>query len=270
MSMEFALTQTQAEQYSRDGYLSPLNIFSEIEVRSFRAEFERFERIHGDRAAALRTDLHLLEKWAWQTVTDRRVIDPVVSVLGENVLLWSMNWFIKEAHDGKHVSLHQDANYWGLEPHDICTAWIAVSDAVPATGPMHFLPGSHRGELFAHENTFAQDNLLTRGQVAQTDVNDDDTKLAPLKAGQMSLHHVRILHGSGVNLSSDRRIGMVLRFCATHVRQTKGADTAVLVNGVDGYGNFDLLPQPLVDNGEQEQIRHQDAVHKMSRLIMMD
>ena len=268
--MEYALTQPQTEQYGRDGYLSPLNIFSEAEVRAFRTAFERFERSHGDLAAGLRTDLHLLEKWAWQAVTDRRVIDPVVSVLGENVLLWSMNWFIKEAHDGKYVSMHQDANYWGLEPHDICTAWIAVSDATPAAGPMFFLPGSHRGELYTHENTFAQDNLLTRGQVAQTDVNDDDTKLAPLNAGQMSLHHVRILHGSDANSSSDRRIGMVLRFCATHVRQTKGADTAVLVNGVDSYGNFDLLPQPSEDNGQQEQRRHEDAVQKMSRLIMMD
>ena len=63
---------------------------------------------------------------------------------------------------------------------------------------------------------------------------------------------------------------MVLRFCATHVRQTKGADTAVLVNGVDSYGNFDLLPPPLEGNGRQEQRRHEDAVQKMSRLIMMD
>ena len=66
-----------------------------------------------------------------------------------------MNWFIKDAGDGKFVSLHQDANYWGLEPHDVVTAWIALSDASPDTGPMAFLPGSHRGALYDHENTYA-------------------------------------------------------------------------------------------------------------------
>lgn len=61
------------------------------------------------------TDMHLLYRWAWNAVTDARIIDPVTSLLGPNVLLWSMNWFIKEPGDGGYVSLHQDASYWGLE-----------------------------------------------------------------------------------------------------------------------------------------------------------
>ena len=60
---------------------------------------------------------------------------------------WSLNWFIKEPGQSKIVTMHQDANYWGLEPHDVVTAWVALSDASPPTGPMEFMPGSHRGEL---------------------------------------------------------------------------------------------------------------------------
>ncbi|NKB99224.1 MAG: phytanoyl-CoA dioxygenase [Pseudomonadales bacterium] len=268
--MNHALSSDQVALYEDVGYLSPIPVFSGLEVQTLRDQFERFESAHGQKSAGLRTDLHLLERWAWDVVVDPRVVDRVVSLLGENVLLWSMNWFIKDAGDGKFVSLHQDANYWGLEPHDVVTAWIALSDASPETGPMAFLPGSHRGELYGHENTYAEGNLLSRGQVSTARVRDEDTSLAPLAAGQMSLHHVRILHGSGPNVSQDRRIGMVLRYCATHVRQTKGSDTAVLVSGEDAYGHFDLLRKPQVDNGECERQVHLDAVERMGKIIMAD
>ncbi|MDG2278152.1 MAG: phytanoyl-CoA dioxygenase family protein [Pseudomonadales bacterium] len=268
--MKHALSINQVARYEDLGYLSPLPVFSAREVQSLRDQFERFERHHGASSAGLRTDLHLLERWAWDVVTDRRVVDRVVSLLGENVLLWSMNWFIKDAGDGKFVSLHQDANYWGLEPHDVVTAWIALSDASPDTGPMAFLPGSHRGALYDHENTYAENNLLSRGQVSVAQVSNEETSLAPLAAGEMSLHHVRLLHGSGPNVSQDRRIGMVLRYCGTQVRQTKGSDTAVLVNGVDSYGHFELLAKPKVDNGARERKVHLDAVERMGKIIMAD
>jgi len=265
--MGAGLSDEQCQRYDRDGYLSPLPVFDAEEVRDLRARFEAFEELHG---STLRTDLHLLEKWAWNAVTDGRVVDPVVALLGPDVLLWSLNWFIKEPGDGKIVSMHQDASYWGLQPHDVVTAWIALSPASVATGPMMFVPGSHKGELKMHENTFAADNLLTRGQTINEPDLQSRSKLAPLAAGEMSLHHVRLVHGSGENTTNDRRIGMVLRFCATHVRQTKAADTAVLVAGQDHFGHFELLPAPQQDFGEAEQVRHLDAVTKMGNIIMSD
>ena len=80
------------------------------------------------------------------------------------MLLWSTNWFVTESGGSKIVTFHQDANYWGLEPHDVATAWLALSDARTESGPMSFLPGSHQEELYAHTNTFAENNLLSRGQ----------------------------------------------------------------------------------------------------------
>lgn len=268
--MEFALSAARKEQYEVDGYLSPLDVFNPSEVQTLREKFEAFEACYGADAPAMRTDLHLLERWAWDAVMDPRIIEPVAGVLGDDVLLWSMNWFIKEPGDGKFVSLHQDANYWGLEPHDVTTAWVALSDAHIETGPMRFLPGSHLGELFDHDNTYEEANLLSRGQVAKTDVTQDETRIAPLAAGQMSLHHVRVLHGSGRNASADRRIGMVLRFCAPHVRQTKGPDTAVLARGEDRYGHFELMPPPGQESGELELARHREAVQRLGAIIMSD
>ncbi len=268
--MQHSLDSDQQRTYDEHGFLSPLPVFTTAETAALRAQFEAFETRCGGREAASgkRTDLHLLQKWAWDVVTDRRIVDPIVSVLGPDVLLWSTNWFIKEPRDGKFVSVHQDASYWGLEPHDVATAWVALSDTSLATGPMNFIPGSHRHGLYEQENTYAEDNLLSRGQRVTANLDESQGELAPLAAGQMSIHHVRILHGSSPNETDDRRIGMVLRYCATHVKQTKGPDTAVLVAGEDRYGHFDLLPQPLEDFGAAETERHRDAVQKMGKIIL--
>ena len=268
--LKHQLTNDQTDDYYRDGFLSPIEVFTKQEAESVRAHFENFERHFGgiDKAAAYRADLHLLQNWAWSVVTDPRIVTPITQILGPNVLLWSTNWFIKEPGDQKIVSFHQDANYWGLEPYDVATAWVALSDASTETGPMNFLPGSHQESLYRHTNTFAENNLLSRGQEIDRTIDLDLCKLAPLKAGQMSLHHIRTIHSSGPNKSQDRRIGMVLRYCATHVYQTKGSDTAVLVAGRDDHGNFQLLDRPQQDFGEKESLMHQDATQKLAKIIM--
>ena len=56
----------------------------------------------------------------------------------------------------------------------------------------------------------------------------------------MSLHHVRLIHGSDPNPSAKRRIGFAIRYLPTHVRQVVGMrDSATLVRGVDRFGNFE-------------------------------
>ena len=133
---------------------------------------------------------------------------------------------------------------------------------------MSFLPGSHQEELYAHTNTFAENNLLSRGQEVNRTIDESVCRSTPLDSGQFSIHHIRTIHGSGPNLSRDRRIGMVLRYCATNVCQTKGDDTAVLVAGVDDFGHFELLNRPNQDFGEKEIAIHKDAINKLGRIIM--
>ncbi|MEM7221151.1 MAG: phytanoyl-CoA dioxygenase family protein [Pseudomonadota bacterium] len=264
------LTQTQLERYQRDGFLSPIRIASSTTANAWRRRFEAFEARSGERSVALRTDLHLAERWAWEILVSPEVMQPVVDLLGPDVLLWSLNWFIKEPRSGDFVSLHQDANYWGLEPHEVLTAWIALSDASEATGPMRFLPGTHRGVLFEHDNTFAPHNLLSRGQTIAAPIDESRAVSAPLAAGEMSLHHVRLIHGSGPNETDDRRIGMVARYCRTDVRQTKGRDTAVLAAGKDRFGHFELRGAPCIDFGPSETQRHAEAVQLLGQIIHAD
>ena len=248
-----ALTEAQIAAYHRDGYLSPLPLFSDAETRNYRDRLEAAEAAAAPgRERAARQGLPITHDWAWDLVHDPRIVEPISGVLGPDVLLWSMDWFIKEPGPA-FVSYHQDATYWGLEPHHVATAWIALSDAGPETGPMRFLPGSHLGPVYEQDDTYAENNILSRGQVVKAEVDESRTRLAPLAAGEMSLHHVRIIHGSDPNRTDDRRIGMVLRYCATDVRQTKADDDrAILVKGEDAYRHFEYIPRPTSDMGSDE------------------
>ena len=191
------LSTAQVESFHRNGFLAPLPAFTPDETRTLRQRVETIEAAAGPgKERAARAGLPVTHAWAWDLVHDPRIVHPISDVLGDDVLLWSMDWFIKEPGPS-FVSYHQDATYWGLEPHHVATAWVALSDASPRTGPMRFIPGSHKGPLYEQDDTFEDNNLLSRGQRVKTDVDESQGVLAPLSAGEMSLHHVRVIHGFG-------------------------------------------------------------------------
>ena len=258
------LSAEEVDAYRSNGFHFPVSVLGLEEIRQYRLELEEIERDFG---AEFKTDLHLLKKWAWNLVHDARILDAVEDVLGPNILCWGLHWFIKEPFENKIVTWHQDSNYWGLYPHDVTTAWLALSDAGIATGPMKFIPTSHLMKDYEHEDTFDKSNLLSRGQKIVEPLAESSSVLAPMKAGEMSLHHVRIVHGSDANTTSDRRIGMAIRYAATNVKQGKLRDTAVLVRGEDAFGHFDLLDAPETEMGELEIARQRDAVARTARII---
>ena len=265
------LSQAQIDSYHENGFLFPLRAFSPDETLKLRRRLEDAEERAepgGERAA--RHGLPITHAWAWDLVHDPRVVEPISAVLGPDVLLWSMDWFIKNPGPS-FVTYHQDATYWGLEPHHVATAWIALSDAGPETGPMRFVPGSHKGPVFEQDDTYAENNLLSRGQVVKAEVDESQTVLAPLAPGEMSIHHVRVIHGSEPNRTGDRRIGMVLRYCATDVRQTKAdGDRAILVKGRDTHRHFEMIPRPREDQGPAErQLAREHGVTR-HRALMED
>ena len=136
--------------------------------------------------------------------------------------------------------MHQDLTYWGLgETSDQVTAWIALSPATPASGCMDFVKGSHKNPILPHNDTFSENNLLSRGQEVAVDVADDDKTHIALRPGQMSLHHGLTIHGSGPNASDDRRIGFAIRYLNPNAQQQVATkDFAMLARGVDLNGNF--------------------------------
>lgn len=237
------LTDAQRAAYDRDGFLCPVDILTPAEAAAERALVEGLERDHAGRldrpvGAYLRLAAYLASDVPLRVARDPRVLDAVESILGPDIMMWSCEYFIKEAHSDKIVSWHQDLTYWGMDgtDHEV-TAWVALSPASAAAGCMKFVPGSHRERIVPHNDTFAADNLLSRGQEIAVAVDEGDAIAAALAPGQMSLHHGRLFHASGPNTTGDRRIGLVIRYIRPDTPSTgQGKDFGVMMRGVDHHG----------------------------------
>ncbi|TAJ38754.1 MAG: phytanoyl-CoA dioxygenase [Reyranella sp.] len=257
------LSAEEVSTYRRKGFHFPMRVLSAEEARGYRDRLEAHERATGAPIAGnMRHKVHLLFTWANQLARHPAILDAVEDVIGPDILCWSTSFFIKEAHSPSFVSWHQDATYWGLSTDDVITAWVAFADAPVESGAMKFWPGSHLKNQLEHRDTFDKDNLLTRGQEIAVDVPEGEGVDVALKAGEMSLHHVLLAHGSGPNTTGDRRIGLAIRYIPPHVRQLKVRDSAMLVRGRDTHGNFDLEPAPKADLDEAALAAHRDAVDR--------
>ncbi len=255
------LSPEAVAQYERDGYYFPVRVFSAEEALSYRRRMEAYEAATGGPIQSNRRHkVHLLFTWANELIRLPKILDAVEDVIGPNIICWTTNFFIKEANSPSFVSWHQDSTYWGLEPPDVISAWLAVSDAPLESGAMKFLPGSHRWEQVKHRDTYHENNLLTRGQEIAVEVDESQAVDVPLMAGEISLHHVRLVHGSQPNTTNDRRIGLSIRYIPTYVRQVKVKDSAMLVRGVDEHGNFDWEPEPQGDADEAAIAAHAEAM----------
>ena len=168
-------------------------------------------------------------------------------VLGPDLLCWNANFFVKNPATDAHVTWHQDATYFGLSRPDIVTAWVAFTDSNESNGAMEFIPGSHKTDQLPHKDTYAPNNLLSRGQEIAVTVDESLRRVIVLRAGDISLHHGRLVHKSPPNVSTQRRIGFAIRYISTDAVQTLGRDSATLVRGKDCFGNFELEPRPRWD-----------------------
>ena len=242
------LTETQIERFRRDGCVFPVRVMSEAEALAIRSKLEDYERRSGGPLAGdLRHKTHLLFSWLADLVRNSRIVDAIEDLYGPNLLCWTTNFFIKEANNPAFVSWHQDSTYWGLSTPDVVTAWVALTPSNHANGAMTFIPGTHKSDQLEHRDTFAKNNLLTRGQEVAVDVDESKAVTIELRPGEISLHHVRLVHGSPANPSNDRRIGFAIRYIPTSVSQVAGEDSATLVRGVDTFHHFDPEPRPSSD-----------------------
>ena len=237
------LSSNQLKQYNDNGYVAPIDILSTEEAFKARQEIELIEKeMPSEIDKSGRYNVHLISPELDKIVHNSKILDAVESIIGKNILVCSTTLFIKNPNQTGYVSYHQDAKYIGLEPHNWVTAWVAITDSYEENGCMRMWPGSHI-EIRDHNQKFDQGNLLTRGQTVEN-VPESDVQSVELKAGQMSLHHPRIVHGSGLNKSNDRRIGFVIQsYIGTNVKQVLGKNGVQIARGTDKFKYHEEIPR---------------------------
>jgi ectoine hydroxylase-related dioxygenase (phytanoyl-CoA dioxygenase family) len=262
-----------AARYDRDGYVFPIRVMSEAEALGHRVTLEKAEAMAADNPDGhqfFREYSNMALDFVDRITRDPAVTDPVAKILGEDVLVLTCGFFTKEPKSTAYVSWHQDLHYWGLEGDDEVTAWIALSPATRASGCMRFVPGSHK-EIVAHKDTFADGNLLTRGQEIAVEVDEEDAIAVELAPGEMSLHHGRLFHASDPNGSDDRRIGLAIRYIPSSMSQIGGSKmSATLVRGQDRYGNFDLVDGAAGLLTPADIAKHADVSERRRKTIMRE
>jgi ectoine hydroxylase-related dioxygenase (phytanoyl-CoA dioxygenase family) len=264
-----ALSEAAVRQYRALGYLAPVPALTRSEADALRDRLEAFEASGLGMQGAIRHKPHLLFTWLNELIRHPRILDAVEDVIGPDILCWGTSFFIKERRDPSYVSWHQDSTYWGLEPPDIVTAWVAFTDSTAANGAMRVIPETHKLDQVAHRDTFAPENLLSRGQEIMVDVDERKAVMLELAAGEMSLHHVRLIHGSDPNPSDDRRIGFAIRYIPTYVRQVAGShDSATLVRGEDRYHHFQPEQRPDADMSPSALAHHAAITGAQAQILM--
>ena len=263
-----SLTVKQIKQYQEEGYVAPINVLSKEEAKEVRDEIERIEKKWPNELEGLgRNYVHLISPVFNKICYKPKILDAVESLIGQNILICGTTLFIKNANEKGFVSFHQDAKYIGLEPHNWVTAWIAITDSNETNGCMKMWTGSHKENLKHHDQKFDENNLLTRGQTVE-DVPINKTKPIILKAGQMSLHHPKVVHGSGLNKSNDRRIGFVVQsYIGTNVDQVLGKMYVQLARGKDSFNYHEHAKSPVKLMNENDILLRMKANEELSKIF---
>jgi non-haem Fe2+, alpha-ketoglutarate-dependent halogenase len=238
------LSQSQIEAYRRDGFVFPIEVFSQAEVEEFRGAFEslieyspkRFDR------------LHLFFDWAYGIVMHKGLLDVVESILGDDILVYGTLVLAKQPHDLRYASWHQDSFYSNLHLTPSTTAWIALTPSDQGNGCMRAIPGSHKLGAVDHESVNDPHLLNRRGERIKIDVDESEAVDLVLKPGEISLHESTLVHGSTPNTSNEPRIGFIVRFVTSRMR-----DPNVRLMRVRGEGDcshLDLAERPVDDGFE--------------------
>jgi ectoine hydroxylase-related dioxygenase (phytanoyl-CoA dioxygenase family) len=244
------LTKQQIRAYETEGFVSGIPIENEAGALRYQRQFDALEAKEGrENCQTGMLDRHFDLEFIWQLATHPKILECIEDLIGPDVLLLATHAFCKYGpQQEKFVAWHQDVTYWGLEPPEALTAWYAIDDSDCENGCMRVIPGTHLG-FREHGKSEREGNLLSVNQEAA--ISEDEEKGAVdfvLKAGEISIHHGTIIHGSLPNRSTRRRCGLTIRYIPPWVKPVDSASVkrwkAILLRGQARYKNFETTPKP--------------------------
>jgi non-haem Fe2+, alpha-ketoglutarate-dependent halogenase len=247
------LTQQQKDSYHEQGYITGLPpIYDDAGVIHLNRGIEKtLALLEGDERPLEIREWHENNKFLYDICMNPVILDYVEDLIGPDFFMWASSFFIKDPHSPETVAWHQDSFYWPLDPPESCTVWLAFSDSDEENGAMRVIPESHRGGIIKHTSNPGSDSVLTL-ECDTAEYRDDTAVFMELKAGQISIHDDKIIHGSLGNYSDRPRVGFTIRYSKTNVK----CDLEVNPNfktyhcrGEDQYNHNPRGPVPTVEIG---------------------
>ena len=242
------LSETTLAAYQRDGFVVLPEILTSSEVEALRQVTDEF--VEGARAVAANDEIYDLEdSHSTAEPRVRRIKAPhlhhpeyaraarhpkIVEVLKD---LWGTVRFdtgklnMKSAGYGAPIEWHQD---WAFYPHtneDLAAVGIMLDDCEMDNGPMMVVPGSHQGPI--HDHHGPDGRFCGAIDPATCDIGISRAVPCLGKAGSITVHHVRAVHGSATNFSGKERRFLLFQY--------RAADAWPLLGFKDGIEKFDSL-----------------------------
>ncbi len=208
------LTQSQIEQYHENGYLIPDFRLDKITLDDIKTAHSQLIERHPqyvDYCPAILPHDPSFVRFA----CNDDILDMVAQIIGPDIALWNSSFFAKPARVGSQTPWHQDGEYWPMRPLATCTVWIAVDESTIENGCLRVIPGSHKEKRLRKHLTNDAPGLALHQELPPSEIHQDEAQDLILKAGQISLHDVFLVHGSEPNCSANSRRGMTLRFMPT-------------------------------------------------------
>ncbi len=262
------LPPEQIARWRHDGFLSPFPLLDAAQLKECRDGLDRFEQWLGAPVNTIsasdelkwRTMPYLVLPWAAKLAHDPRLLDVVEDLIGPDILIFTSTFFIKEPHSPTIAAWHQDSTYYGLEPKEEVTVWVALSEASEAAGCMEALSFRGKPRQLSHVSRVVKNSVNRASQVITEPLDEGAPVAMPLAAGSFSMHHGLCPHRSGPNTANYRRIGLGMNFIATSVRPIGAIKpAAMLVRGVDHYNHFERVGPPKVELDVQSVATHERA-----------
>ncbi len=153
-------------------------------------------------------------------VADDRLLDIAQIFIGPDIALFATHYLCKPPRTGRPVLWHQDGAFWPLDPMEVITLWVAITDSDPENGCLRVIPQTHTEALQGMTERVDVDSVLR----SETDYNVDEAQTVnlELRPGDISVHHPNILHGSNANTSDRWRRALTIRF----IRRRPGSPNA--------------------------------------------
>lgn len=223
------LTQKQVDQYNRDGFIAVKGVFTPDEVKELQNVTDEF--VEKSREVATHTevfDVDLKAGHSAGTPKLRRIKDPhkhhavynramrneklldiIEDLIGPNIRHHHTKLNNKAPGGGAQVEWHTDWGFYPATNDDILEIGVAIDPMTIENGALMVVPGSHKGPAYDHH----EDGVFV-GAVQMSDVDMDAAQSILLEEGDVSIHHVRALHGSAPNMSQNSRRLLLMGYAA--------------------------------------------------------
>lgn len=231
----YRVTAEERQRFARDGYVHLAGVVSAGELAEIETVYDRFLRREIEVAGKDFCDMaggyeRPVEEFSvanvmlprryfppWQdNVYERRVASIAEQLCGPDMVLDYDQLLAKPPHKEDAVfAWHQDLAYWiDTEDTRTATAWLAVDDSTIENGCMSFVPGSHREPQLRAHRPLHGDRDRSHTLVADVDEEQDELRPVPIRRGDVTVHHERVIHGSRGNHSAGWRRAYIVAFRA--------------------------------------------------------